>query len=39
MTFAEDACARLSLRPDIKPKAWCTDEFIRRIAAKAVVIS
>ena len=37
--FAEQTCVRLHLKPDIKPKHWCTDEFIRRIAPKAQVIS
>lgn len=38
MTFAEEACRRLALKADIKPKAWCTDDFLRRIAPKAVVL-
>jgi predicted nucleotidyltransferase len=38
LAFAEDACARHDLKPDVKPKSWCTDEFVRRIAAKAVVL-
>jgi len=36
--FAEQACVRLGLKPDIKPKSWCTPEFIRRIAAKTLVL-
>jgi predicted nucleotidyltransferase len=36
--FAEQACTRLSLRPDVKPKSWCTEAFIRRITTKAVVL-
>jgi predicted nucleotidyltransferase len=38
MTFAEDACARLGLRPDIKPKSWCKAEFLQRIEPKALVL-
>jgi predicted nucleotidyltransferase len=38
VVFAEDACTRHGLRPDVKPKSWCTDAFILRIAAKAVVL-
>jgi predicted nucleotidyltransferase len=38
ITFAEDACARLGLKPDIKPKSWCKPEFLRRIEPKALVL-
>lgn len=38
MTFAEEACARLGLKPDIKPKSWCKPEFLRRIEPKALVL-
>jgi predicted nucleotidyltransferase len=38
MTFAEDACARLGLKPDIKPKSWYKVEFLRRIEPKALVL-
>jgi predicted nucleotidyltransferase len=38
VVFAEQACTRFGLKPDVKPKSWCTDAFIRRIAAKAVVL-
>jgi predicted nucleotidyltransferase len=38
VVFAEGACTRLGLKPDVKPKSWCTDAFICRIAAKALVL-
>ena len=38
-TFAEDTCVRFGLKPDIKPKSWCKDEFLRRIAPTALVLS
>jgi hypothetical protein len=37
-TFAEDVCRQLELKADIKPKSFCTESFIRRIAHKAVVL-
>jgi predicted nucleotidyltransferase len=39
LTFAEEACRRHGLKPDVKPKSWCTDAFIGRIASQAVVLS
>lgn len=39
VVFAEDACTHLGLKPDVKPKSWCTDAFIHRIAAKAQVLA
>jgi predicted nucleotidyltransferase len=39
VVFAEDACARHGLKPDVKPKSWCTDAFIVRIAPKTLVLS
>jgi len=36
--FAEQACTGLGLKPDVKPKSWCTEVFIRRIGAKALVL-
>jgi predicted nucleotidyltransferase len=38
VVFAEDACARHGLKPDIKPKSCCTDAFVRRIMPKALVL-
>jgi predicted nucleotidyltransferase len=38
MSFAEDVCRRLSLMADLKPKSWCTDAFVDRIAPKALVL-
>jgi predicted nucleotidyltransferase len=38
VVFAEQACTRFGLTPDVKPRSWCTDAFIQRIAAKAVVL-
>jgi predicted nucleotidyltransferase len=37
-TFAEGACRRLGLRLNCMPRAWCTDEFIRRISFKATIL-
>jgi predicted nucleotidyltransferase len=39
VAFAEGACTRLGLKPDIKPKSWCTEAFIQRIASKAQVLA
>jgi predicted nucleotidyltransferase len=36
--FLETACARLRLKLDAQPKAWCTPAFIDRIAPKALVL-
>jgi predicted nucleotidyltransferase len=38
VVFAETACTHHCLKPDVKPKSWCTEAFIRRIAAKALVL-
>ena len=38
MDFAEQACRRLSLKPDVQPKAWCTDAFFERIFPKALLL-
>lgn len=37
--FAEEACMRLGLKPDIRPLAACSEAFIERIAPKAQVLS
>lgn len=37
LDFAETACARLGLKPDARPKAWCTAAFFDRISAQALV--
>lgn len=37
--FAEDACWRLKLSPDIRPKAWCSQRFLNHIAADAVILA
>jgi len=36
--FLESACARLRLKLDAQPKAWCTAAFIDRISLKALVL-
>ena len=38
LAFAEGACIRLRLRPDISPKSWCTPAFIDRIKPTALVL-
>jgi predicted nucleotidyltransferase len=38
LDFAEKACARLGLKSDVQPKAWCTDAFIERISPKALLL-
>lgn len=38
LDFAESACARLGLKFDIQPKAWCSGAFLDRIAAHAVIL-
>ena len=36
--FAEAACARLRLKPDVRPKSWCSAAFVARISLHAQVI-
>lgn len=36
LDFVESACARLGLKPDAQPKAWCTDAFLEKIFRKDV---
>ena len=38
LDFVESACARLGLRCDVQPKAWCSPAFIARIAANALIL-
>jgi predicted nucleotidyltransferase len=38
MSFAEETCVRLGLKPDIKPKSWCKAEFLQRIEPMALVL-
>jgi predicted nucleotidyltransferase len=38
LDFVEGACARLGLKCDVQPKAWCSRAFLDRIAANAVVL-
>ncbi|HMA71133.1 MAG TPA: nucleotidyltransferase domain-containing protein [Xanthobacteraceae bacterium] len=38
LDFVEQACNRLGLTPDVQPKAWCTDAFLEKIAAKALLL-
>jgi predicted nucleotidyltransferase len=37
--FAEEACWRLRLTPDIRPRAWCSQRFLDHIAPDAVILS
>ncbi len=37
--FAEEACWRLRLTPDIRPRAWCSRRFLDHIAHDAVTLS
>jgi predicted nucleotidyltransferase len=37
--FAEEACWRLRLTPDIRPRAWCSRRFLDHIARDAVTLS
>ncbi len=36
--FAEEACWRLGLEPDIRPLAWCRPGFVERIRPQAVAL-
>ena len=36
--FLEQSCARLHLKLDAQPKAWCTPAFLERISKVAVVL-
>jgi predicted nucleotidyltransferase len=38
LDFVESACARLGLRCDVQPRAWCSPAFIARIAANALIL-
>lgn len=33
--FAEDACCRRGLVPDVRPKSLCAERFINRISQRA----
>lgn len=37
--FAEDACYKLGLIPDVRPKSLCADRFIHHISLGALEIS
>ena len=37
--FAEDACRKLGLVPDVRPKSLCADRFINHISRGALEIS
>ena len=36
--FVEEACARLKLKVDVQPKAWCKAAFLSRIAPQTQAI-
>ncbi len=36
--FAEAACVRLRLKPDVRPKSWCSEAFLARIIPQALVL-
>jgi predicted nucleotidyltransferase len=36
--FAEEACWRLRLTPDIRPRSWCSRHFLDHIAPNAVTL-
>ena len=36
--FVEETCARLGLKPDVRPKSWCSNAFIERIYPKALLL-
>jgi len=38
LDFAESACGRLRLKPDVQPKTWCSAAFLDRVSATAVVL-
>jgi predicted nucleotidyltransferase len=38
LDMVEAACARLRLKPDIQPKAWCTKQFLAKIHATALLL-
>src|SRR6266853_3819921 len=38
LDFVEAACARLGLKSDVQPKAWCTVAFMERISQKALLL-
>ena len=38
LDFVEQACDRLGLKPDVQPKAWCTDAFLERISQRALLL-
>ena len=38
LDFVERACHRLGLKPDVQPKAWCTDAFVQKIYPKALLL-
>ena len=36
--FVEEACARLKLKADVQPKAWCKEAFLSRIMPQTQAI-
>jgi predicted nucleotidyltransferase len=36
--FVEEACARLKLKVDVQPKAWCKEAFLSRIMPQTQAI-
>ena len=36
--FVEEACARLKLKVDVQPRAWCKEAFLARITPQAQVL-
>ncbi len=36
--YVEEACARLKLKVDVQPKAWCKEAFLARITPQAQAI-
>ena len=37
--FVEGACARLKLKVDVQPRAWCKEAFLTRITPQAQVLA
>lgn len=37
--FAEEACWRRNLTPDIRPRAWCSQRFLDHIARDRVTLA
>jgi len=38
LRFVEETCARLRLKADVQPLAWCTPEFIERVSRATLVL-